>query len=88
MGAQAIKEATRLLESVLRRSDLIGFQYVGSGRLGGDEFAMLLTSITPVRGEHQALGRLRANMDKGNRLPERKYRGAHTELAAPPPPFA
>lgn len=72
-GDLAIAEAAQLLSESLRKSDLIGYNFVGSGRLGGDEFAILLTSITPVQGEHPALERLLHRLARLNEKPDRKY---------------
>ncbi len=69
VGDQALLEATEVLVTTFRKSDVIGI-----GRLGGDEFAVLLFSEVPVTGcQHPVLQRLDQHIEERNNLPDRQY---------------
>ncbi|MBF0416254.1 MAG: diguanylate cyclase [Magnetococcales bacterium] len=57
IGDQLLVEASRRLESCVRKSDTVG-------RLGGDEFAAVLTDLTEIRNASIIAGHMRAEMTR------------------------
>ncbi|MBF0348390.1 MAG: diguanylate cyclase [Magnetococcales bacterium] len=55
VGDQLLVEASRRLESCIRKSDTVG-------RLGGDEFAVVLTDLTEIGNAATVAGHMRAEM--------------------------